>query len=234
MILLCPSCQAQYVIPDGSIGDEGRTVKCTQCSHKWHQAGSDDEVIHVDAEVFETEDVKEIEEIQSNNAFDDDEIPEKFYEPAADIPDLVKERMPIKPIIFSFILFMALIFSILLTGRQYFVEQWEPAAKLFDIVGLPVSVAGEGLAFDSVSADIEEVNGERVLTIKGRIDNDTNGNIALPTLKISSYVDNDWLKDWVIPLGGKIMQAQQSIAFDYRLSDIPDDNNKVVVTFAYH
>jgi len=33
--IVCPSCQAQYQLPDGSIGPEGRKVNCSSCSHKW-------------------------------------------------------------------------------------------------------------------------------------------------------------------------------------------------------
>ncbi len=33
--IVCPSCQARYQLPDGSIGAEGRKVSCSSCSHKW-------------------------------------------------------------------------------------------------------------------------------------------------------------------------------------------------------
>ena len=33
--IFCPSCQARYKLPDGSIGPEGRKVSCSSCSHKW-------------------------------------------------------------------------------------------------------------------------------------------------------------------------------------------------------
>lgn len=229
MILSCPSCQAQYVIPDGSIGEEGRTVKCTKCAHKWHQAATEDEVIHVDAEIFEPAEVQENQE-----RFDEEDIPERYYDPSIEqAKESEQGNSFVKATAFSFLIFFALIFAVLLTGRNYFVQQWEPSAKLFNMVGLSVPVAGEGLKFDSVSADIDEVDGQRVLIVKGRIDNTSDKDVALPVLKISSYLANDWLKDWVIPLGGKIMQPQQSIAFDYRLSDIPQDNDKIAVTFAY-
>ncbi len=33
--IVCPSCQARYQLPDGSIGAGGRKVSCSSCSHKW-------------------------------------------------------------------------------------------------------------------------------------------------------------------------------------------------------
>lgn len=35
MILTCPSCDTQYFADDDTIGDSGRTVKCTACDHSW-------------------------------------------------------------------------------------------------------------------------------------------------------------------------------------------------------
>ncbi len=37
MILTCPSCGTRYVVKDGSIPEGGRTVRCAQCKHSWHQ-----------------------------------------------------------------------------------------------------------------------------------------------------------------------------------------------------
>ncbi|MEM7210638.1 MAG: zinc-ribbon domain-containing protein, partial [Pseudomonadota bacterium] len=36
MELICPSCEARYGIPDGSIGEKGRQVSCMNCGHSWH------------------------------------------------------------------------------------------------------------------------------------------------------------------------------------------------------
>ena len=33
--IVCPSCDARYQLPDGSIGPDGRNVSCSNCAHKW-------------------------------------------------------------------------------------------------------------------------------------------------------------------------------------------------------
>jgi predicted Zn finger-like uncharacterized protein len=41
MIIQCPACATRYVVPDGAIGAEGRTVRCAKCRHNWFQDGPD-------------------------------------------------------------------------------------------------------------------------------------------------------------------------------------------------
>lgn len=41
MILTCPSCGTRYVVKDGAIPPAGRTVRCAQCKHSWHQDPED-------------------------------------------------------------------------------------------------------------------------------------------------------------------------------------------------
>ena len=50
--IVCPSCQARYELPDGSIGPEGRKVSCSSCSHKWraHPEGAVSETAQSPAE----------------------------------------------------------------------------------------------------------------------------------------------------------------------------------------
>ncbi|MEM7059924.1 MAG: zinc-ribbon domain-containing protein [Pseudomonadota bacterium] len=36
MELICPSCEARYQVPAGSIGEKGRQVSCMSCGHVWH------------------------------------------------------------------------------------------------------------------------------------------------------------------------------------------------------
>lgn len=49
MILTCPNCGTSYQIPDGSISDAGRTVRCANCEQSWFQLLPGDEAANAPA-----------------------------------------------------------------------------------------------------------------------------------------------------------------------------------------
>ena len=36
MILVCPTCESKFNVPDGAIPPQGRKVRCVQCKNSWH------------------------------------------------------------------------------------------------------------------------------------------------------------------------------------------------------
>lgn len=86
MILNCPSCTMRYLVAEGAIGPNGRTVRCANCSHQWFQEreeGLDEELFAGEAPFGEIPD-----NFVETMADEDDEI---AFEPAKsdaiDLPD---------------------------------------------------------------------------------------------------------------------------------------------------
>ena len=42
MILVCPSCDAKFKVPDNAIPPEGRKVRCANCGNAWHATKADE------------------------------------------------------------------------------------------------------------------------------------------------------------------------------------------------
>src|SRR5437868_4590742 len=49
MIVSCPVCRTRYLVDEGALrGSSGRTVRCANCGHTWHQAGSPEPAVDGD------------------------------------------------------------------------------------------------------------------------------------------------------------------------------------------
>jgi len=66
MLLTCNECNTQYRLPEGSITEKGRKVKCKNCSHIWFQDFISEDETTVEKEVSEKAD--------KNTASDDKKI----------------------------------------------------------------------------------------------------------------------------------------------------------------
>jgi predicted Zn finger-like uncharacterized protein len=53
MIIVCPNCSTRYMIPDGSIGESGRKVRCNNCKELWTQ---DADAVHQDVDFYDPDD----------------------------------------------------------------------------------------------------------------------------------------------------------------------------------
>ncbi|MEY4159416.1 MAG: hypothetical protein RLZZ136_37, partial [Pseudomonadota bacterium] len=45
---MCPACKTRYAVPDSTIGNDGRTVRCTKCKNAWFQTGPEQVAIAPD------------------------------------------------------------------------------------------------------------------------------------------------------------------------------------------
>lgn len=99
MIIVCPNCSTRYMIPDGSIGESGRKVRCNSCKELWTQHDDDDDDNDVQHDVqFDGDDASddkgddftlpaegdtsfldEVKSASNNGAADEVAIPQSIY-----------------------------------------------------------------------------------------------------------------------------------------------------------
>lgn len=221
MIITCPACDAQYLLPDDSIGPKGRRVKCTSCAYTWLQplpAAEDEENI-VAAKEF---------------TFD----PEKNTR-----RDMVAPHSGIATPVastswgtvigrgISIAVFMLVVtFGFLILFRDIAVAKWQPMALFYDTVGLKVAAPGIGISIEKVTASLNEETG--LLILKGNLSNNSKQNKVLPKLLVRLSGANGWLKDWSIDLYDKTVSPGRLLPFEYGLKGAPKEGREATLRFA--
>lgn len=99
MILACPACGTKYTVPDNSIGENGREVRCAKCGHEWFVtptaegdifAAPEEEAAEPEAELEFAMAEEADEESAGEEASEDAEQPE---EDADDLSDIAYEEL---------------------------------------------------------------------------------------------------------------------------------------------
>ncbi len=220
MIVTCPSCEAQYILPDEAVGPRGRRVKCSSCAYTWLQAAAGEEV---------TQDFTEYRE----------ETPPSTH---AARPPVDPSRMTVEALhggtgraallgaLGGFAFFVAT-FVFLIVIRHAVAAGWPPSALLFEKIGLEVPAPGTGFLIDEVQAELVTEISPAVLNVKGKLVNDTAHDRTLPNLLVRLSGKDGWLKDWSIELYGKNIPPGESANFEYTLADSPAEGQELVVRF---
>jgi hypothetical protein len=118
-------------------------------------------------------------------------------------------------------------------ARETVVSFWEPSALLFEKLGMPIKVAGDGLVIQNFGAS-QRVEGElRVLQVKGEIRNNTEMVIAIPTLKgTATDVDGHPLQNWLFRTDAEMLLPGEIKDFEAEFADPPLGTKAVMMGFS--
>ncbi len=198
MILQCQNCNARYLIPDQSLGADGRTVRCARCSHSW----------------FEKPQIKEektAEEIPSLDAILDDinsdvkKQEEQQNETEQQTTQATNSNLPARlPRTSLTIKAAAAFLLVLVAGLSIFIKQ--------------PSLLGISSSKDFVLADVKIEKSandqENSVEISGNIVNTSDEARKVPDLRIMLLDGSDYpLKSWEFSSDGKILNPHENMPF---------------------
>ncbi len=225
MILTCPECATRYAVPQGSVGPEGRTVRCANCGASW-RARSD-----------------EVLDLGSAGAPVHDASPAPAFSPETPgeaLPRAYREKVEARKqatraaavgviaavgaVILLALLATAVVF------RADVVRAWPGSAGAFAAMGLPVNVTG--LVFEEVSAQPDLRDGRALVRVSGLIRNVTERTLVPPPVR-AALLDGRG-RELAITVGApdrSSVPAGETRRFELLLADPPSTAAEVDVSF---
>lgn len=166
----------RYVVAEGAIGPNGRTVRCANCGHQWFENGEEG----LDEELFSQDARSDFMEHVDPDSMDHDDEADDFRSilrkeiDAAPLPEGVKPVAEDDPVLamlgkggkkksaetdkmVGYLLAAAIwlcLITVLLVLQPQISRAWPPSNLLYSFVGLKPVPPGEGLALEHLNAEI--------------------------------------------------------------------------------
>ncbi len=234
MRITCPSCSLSYQIPRDSVGDEGRTVRCSQCKTAWFVAAPTDQtqvppVTDVDVEApVSTSDAQHpalappIAGIES--------VAAQRYKP-------LKSKQPLKKYAFLrqnpgivVLGIVVLMLSGMAVLRTPIVQRFPNLASLYARIGLPVNLRGIDVL--DVVTKTEYEDGQPVVIVEGRLQNISKNTIQVPHLRVAARsVTGGEIYAWRVIPSRPLLGVREAVAFRTKFPNPPTDAQSVEVRF---
>ncbi len=207
MILVCPLCQARYLVQANIFASGPRTVRCAKCKHSW-KAEAPFTITPIPIE--------------------DNPPPEPPPEKAAPIP--AGSNLPVirdnslPPSVLHAIwgiwgVSIVVLMLWLIVDRQHIAHRWPATETIYDAIHLPIYYPGDGLEFDGVRSELKYDAGINKLILNGKIHNNTDKNHKVPNIlaeAISS--DGQIIQSWQIDAPAATLAPQQEVAFSSEMN----------------
>lgn len=225
MILRCPSCSAQYLVANTSIGPTGRKVRCSSCGNVWFQ---DPPTQRSAPQVMAPEPPADRPPRASRTDGPDGHGGEARRPPNINLPAMRQTRRSGKALVAGWLGLLLLVGGIAAGGyfaREDIVRFWPPAVQLYEKLGIDLAEAAvdafpPGLNLSIVHSEFAEQDGEIVLLLRGEISNEGTEPIDAPPLEISLTDENgEPVESWVIAVADTAIEPGASIGFETRRVD---------------
>lgn len=230
MILECPQCRSRYLVPDGAIGVEGRTVRCANCRHSWFQDG----VLPVRPEPAPVATPEAAEPVPPvAQAAELPTLAPEVSAPAvkADpivIPSAPPRRNPARRWT------VAAVAAGLLMIAGVLIILWSSAPGLLAQVGLPIGAAESPLKL--VDNPIERrnlTNGSELFAVSGKVLNPSSEAQRVPDIRADLRDGQGRIVfSWTITPAQRTLAPKSAMDFNSAKLDVPAASKRLELSFA--
>ena len=215
MIITCPNCATRYKINPASLGDEGRTVRCSSCGERWFVQKEAPEAAPKPAEP----DPPPLREAPV--------IPPGGQAQPARAGGVATGAI----MAWLLVLLVVLVIAGVVVGRNEVVAAFPQTASLYQRVGLPVTQE-IGLELRNLVTEAQGEDGAATLTVTGEIHNVSGHEREVPPIRLA-FLDADRKE-----LAVEVFSAPQRklpdggmTRFDVVIDELPKGARNFSVTF---
>jgi predicted Zn finger-like uncharacterized protein len=202
MILTCSACYTRYLVDPRTLGGGGRTVRCANCGHSWHQMPPADSPRRID--LLPTPDT---------------------IAPRANLPALVPPPVSKTANYLPWTILLAVLVGFVVAAqvaRERIVDAWPPAAKLYAMIGVRVEPLGAGLEIRGIVTERRMSGGEQELAVRGEISNASSEERTVPRLRaVLKDASERALSSWTFSASGNRLLPGETTTFSTVVRD-PD------------
>ncbi|MFZ1989485.1 MAG: DUF3426 domain-containing protein [Alphaproteobacteria bacterium] len=245
MIITCPACATRYNVPDNTVAERARKVRCAKCSHEWlieppsAEAAGEPEAAesNAPAEVEQSE-VAQAAAAEPEAAEAEEAAPAKgpirlSTDRRRPIRDLRARRSAadaVSAFVFALLLLGALAF-VMIQWRVEIVRAVPMMASVYGAAGIPVNAIG--IEIHQKGWQIAQENGLPVLTVNGTITNISGRGVAVPPIELILRDDKQReLYHWQVELSAKHLSPGESQPFQIVKESPPLEAHDVEIRFA--
>ena len=202
MIIVCPSCQARYLVAAALFAKGSRQVRCARCSHQWVASLEDKLVEHEHKALFDT--LPPPDHVAP--------IPQ-----GSGLPMLTTERWPPwlpRLLAGTGLALVALILIVMIVNRENFAQKWPSLESFYDVIGFHIYHPGDGLRIADVRSELHYEEGINRLRVSGKIVNTTKKLQILPPLVATAIGSSgEAMQSWQVDLSSNTLDEDGELPF---------------------